>query len=64
MNGFRDSVIAIALFGMSITGAAGGQEKEGPDEIGGREIDRAAGKTGRQNEKAGDKIQHAFKNDK
>ena len=50
------SVLMLALYGC--------QKHEGPAESAGKEIDKAAKKTGEQIEKAGDKIQDAASGEK
>ena len=50
------STLMLALFGC--------QKHEGPAESAGKEIDKAAKKTGEQIEKAGDKIQDAASGEK
>ena len=50
------SVLMLALYGC--------QKHEGPAESAGKEIDKAAKKTGEQIEKAGDKIQDAANGEK
>jgi hypothetical protein len=50
------STLMLALFGC--------QKHEGPAESAGKEVDKAAKKTGEQIEKAGDKIQDAASSEK
>ena len=50
------SALMLALFGC--------QKHEGPAESAGKEVDKAARKTGEQIEKAGDKIQDAASGEK
>jgi hypothetical protein len=60
MTRISRSVIAVLVSGWLIAGVSG-CKKEGPMERSGKEIDKAAEKTGDKIEQAGDKIKDAVK---
>ena len=53
-------ILALAL-GTLVAGLSGCKKKEGPAELAGKEIDKAAEKAGEKIEKAGDKIKDTIK---
>ncbi len=53
--------VAVLVLGLLIAGGVAGCKKEGPMERTGKEIDKAATKTGDKIEQVGDKIKDAVK---
>ncbi|OGT98264.1 MAG: hypothetical protein A2X80_03910 [Geobacteraceae bacterium GWB2_52_12] len=60
MMSIRRMIIATLVFGILVAGMSG-CKKEGPMERSGKEIDKAAEKTGDKIEKIGDKIKESVK---
>ena len=63
MRKFAKSVMALAMSPL-IVGLSGCEQKEGPAERAGKELDTGLEKAGQQIEKAGEKIQNAAKDAK
>lgn len=61
---FIQIIGASLVASMLIASMPGCQQQEGPAELAGKEVDKAAGKVGQQLEKAGDKIQDAAQGNK
>ncbi len=61
LNKSTPAVLAVGFLMLALFGC---QKHEGPAESAGKEVDKAAKKTGEQIEKAGDKIQDAVSGEK
>jgi len=61
---FDGRVITAMAMSLLILGLVGCQQKEGPAEHAGKEVDKAMDKAGQQIEKAGESVQDAAKGDK
>jgi hypothetical protein len=59
MNTIRNCMSAVLVMGVLVLGVAACEEKAGPAERAGKEVDKAVENAGRHIERAGEKIQEA-----
>ena len=64
LNKSTTAVLAVGVLMLALFGCQKHEKHEGPAESAGKEVDKAAKKTGEQIEKAGDKIQDAASGEK